>query len=121
MKGKWAMKIKNEDAVAHAIQDTFGQGDAAYGGNIVDAIYAGLKMVANSVSGCEYSCDDHQDVDGHSLCQSIDKLASAMNRIADVLAKESRAELETSALPQADGDCEGYPSQARSYGHEEVV
>ncbi len=74
-----------QNAVAKAIADAFGQGDTAYGGNMVDAVYAGLKLVANSIDGCEYTSNGSQNVDGHSLCQSIDKLASAMNRIADVL------------------------------------
>ena len=62
-----------QNAVAKAIADTFGQGDTAYGGNMVDAVYAGLKLVANSIDGCEYN-NGSQNVDGHSLCQSIDKL-----------------------------------------------
>jgi hypothetical protein len=96
------MKNKRSE-VAQAIDRNFGQGDVAYGGNIVDAVYDGLKRVANSVTGCEYS-RGKQDVDGHSLCQSIDKLAAAMNRIADVLAENANADANADAVMKARAD-----------------
>jgi hypothetical protein len=81
--------MAKNDAVAQAIHDTLGEGTVSYGGNLTDAVYAGFKLLANAIDGCEYS---RSEADGRSLCKSIDGVAAALNNLAAAVreTKETR-------------------------------
>jgi len=73
------------DAIAKAIDCALGEGSVAYSGNAVDSVYEGFRRVADAVTGREYTKNGSQNVDGHSLCQSIDGMADAIRGLSEAV------------------------------------